>query len=276
MDTALDIFNSLLDGKLGSIKDLKEKKEWTKRKMITIKNNKYVRGLVILIFLTPCLSATSNKFKLLTTLYNEKKEKRCLEFKECIKINLKHSLIDTVHVLYDTSQDEKREGKLLKFLLSKKVKISYISGRPTFGQFFEIANNNYPDSKIIISNADIFFNETLQLLETYNLSNKFLAITRWNVQKNGTLVEFSPEGKSQDVWIFQTPLPQFKNDKIKIGLLGCENVLAYQAQECGLTLLNPSLSIQCCHLHLSKVKTYSHTWPYAKMKKIGKLKKTTL
>lgn len=73
------------------------------------------------------------KFKLLTTLYNEKKEKRYREFITCIENNLKNTLIDTIHVVYDTCKDDGQTSVLLEYLKSKKIKISYISGRASFG-----------------------------------------------------------------------------------------------------------------------------------------------
>jgi hypothetical protein len=165
---------------------------------------------------------------------------------------------------------------ILDYLKSKKIKLSYISGRTTYGDFFKIANKEYPNCKIIVSNADIFFNETLSLLETCDLSDKFLALTRWNVQADGTLTEYVRAGNSQDVWIFQTPLPKFENDAIKIGLLGCEYPIAYQAKKAGLKLFNPSFSIICCHLHLSKIRNYSGTHPYKKMGNITAIPKCTI
>ncbi len=240
----------------------------------------YLLVILLLTFTTKTLYCTNNhslkthpqisrKFKLLTTLYNEKNEKRFLEFVTCIENNLKNTSIDTIHVIYDTSKDDSKNSMLLNYLKSKKIRLSYISDRASYGDFFKIANKKYPNCRVIVSNADIFFNETLSLLEACDLSNKFIALTRWNVQADGSLTECAPNGGSQDVWIFQTPLPKFENDTIKIGLLGCENVIAYQAQKSGLTLFNPSFSIQCCHLHLSKIRNYPGNRPYKNMKKIG-------
>ena len=38
------------------------------------------------------------------------------------------------------------------------------------------------------------------------------------------------------------------------GSLHCEGELAYQAYSNGLKAINPYFSIDCCHLHLSKVR----------------------
>jgi hypothetical protein len=218
----------------------------------------------------------SSKFKLITTLYNEKHEKRYLEFMTCLEKNLKNPSIDTIHVAYDISKDDANGSVILNYLTSKNIKISYISERASFGDLFEIANKEYPNSKVIVSNADIFFNETLTLLEPYDLRNKFLALTRWNVRGDGTLVEFFARGNSQDTWIFQLPLPKFEIDSIKLGILDCDLAIAYQACKSGLILFNPSLSIQCCHLHLSEMRNYARNFPYNDLGKIRAIPKCTV
>src|SRR6185312_9253148 len=111
---------------------------------------------------------------------------------------------------------------------------------------------------------DIYFNETLDLLRDYDLENKFLALTRWDVQKDGSLKPFikstgeSFDG-SQDVWIFKTPIKRFNNARMQLGTTWCDGKIAYQAKKEGLIVLNPCKSIQCCHLHLSNVRNYKVT-----------------
>ena len=219
----------------------------------------------------------TGKFKLLTTLYNEKNPSRAQEFITCLEKNLRHPSIDTVHVLYDTAKDDANGSMILDYLKSHNVTISYISERASFGDFFKCANKTYPHSNIIVSNADIFFNDTLTLLEPCDLRNKFLALTRWDVTNMGDLVEFYPLGYSQDVWIFQTPLRPFEVDAIKMGILGCDPAIAYQAQHSGLIVSNPSHSIQCCHLHRSQIRNYGRQyWPYKNLGKMEPIPKCTV
>ena len=147
----------------------------------------------------------------------------------------------------------------LLYLKSKNITISYVHGRPSFLHCFQEANTRFPNSKIILSNADIYFNDTLSILEDYDLRGKFLAITRKNVQHNGFLAPWPdayyerPE-PSQDVWIFCTPMPLIMRNDIFFGSLHCEGELAYQAHSNGLEVINPYFSIDCCHLHLSRVR----------------------
>ncbi len=195
------------------------------------------------------------KFKLLTMLYNEKNPKRAQEYITCLEKNLAHDRIDTIHVFYDTSNDDEN-NTILKYLLSKDVVITYIEGRATYQDFFNLVNEQYPNCRIIVSNADIYYNNTLNLLDTYNLTGKFLAITRWDVHSDNSVQPFGlPFGSySQDTWIFETPIKKFKNANIPLGTPGCDNKIAYQASKGRLRVINPCKTIQCCHVHASGIR----------------------
>ena len=202
-----------------------------------------------------------DKFVLITSLYNETEEVRIAEYIVCMEKNLAHAGIGTIHVFYDTSKDDKEKNILLDYLRAQPVVIHYIAGRPTYHDCFELANLLHPDQPIIIGNADVYYNETLSLLDTYNLTDKFLALTRWNVQEDGSLKIYmwpheKPAIGSQDTWIFKTPIAPFQDKTILIGVPHCDARIAYQANQSGLKVLNPCLSLQCCHVHLSGIRHY--------------------
>lgn len=211
-----------------------------------------------------CISINLNadkKFILIIFLYDETDPKRLNEYKTCLEKNMQHPLIEMIHVIYQRLQTND-SGQCLTYLQKKDVILSFIESRPTYHNAFRIANECYPDSNIIISNADIYFNETLFALNDYSLEDKFLALTRWNLTKIGTIKPFltiqgKPVINSQDVWIFQTPLRPFEDD-IQIGTLGCDRRIAYWAKQSGLTVLNPCLTVQCIHVHLSNIRHYDH------------------
>jgi len=222
---------------------------------------RFISSMIAMISFVFLAHAQSDNFVMITSLYNEKEEARIAEYVVCMEKNLVHPLIDTIHVLYDTAKDDSEESILLDYLRSKKVIIHYIQGRPTYHECFELANTLHPGRRIIIGNADIYYNETLGLLDTYDLADKFLALTRWNVQEDGSIkIYMWPNNKeaigSQDVWIFKTPIKPFKDQSVTIGVPHCDARIAYQAKQSGLTVLNPCLSIQACHVHLSGIRHY--------------------
>jgi len=213
--------------------------------------------------ISACSNLNDQKFTLITTLYNEKNETRINEYITCLEYNVSHPDINILHIIYDTSKDSENEPEnvLLNYLITKDFKITYLDKRPTYGICFNLANNLYNNQNIILANADIYFNATLHKLINYNLTNTFLALTRWNVQKDGTLAIYK-HGKSinaissQDAWIFKTPIRKFENDDIELGIRHCDGAIAHEAFKAKLRVINPCLSIQCCHLHASQVRNY--------------------
>lgn len=234
------------------------------------KNVKKLFTLLLVASSSLLLAQTINendKFVLITTLYNEMNDDRCAEYIICLEKNLQHPLIKKIHVLYDAAKDNQSKSKLLTYLTSHDIEVSYINGRATYQDCFDIANKIYFGSRIAVSNGDIYFNDTLEELIGYDLENKFLALTRWEITKEGGLKkQYGWHGKplycSQDVWIFSSPIKQFGNADIKLGILGCDATIAKEALMSGMQVLNPCLTIQCCHQHLVNLRHYNFQESY--------------
>lgn len=216
---------------------------------------------VLLMGAVSFVCCADKPFVLLTMLFNETDQKRMEEYKTCIRNHRSHDLIDEIHVLYDTSKDDEI-NELLNFLYEQNVTVTFIVGRATYGDFFELANTKYPDRRIILTNADIYFNETLYSLEGFDLTNTLLTITRWNLIADGskevTLNYFTqkPDPGSHDTWIFKAPLNVEGSKGICLGIMGCDGSIAYLAQQAGVRVLNPCYSVECLHLHFSPVRHY--------------------
>lgn len=201
------------------------------------------------------IQANTSGFKLITTLYNESKIERVLEYLNCLHKNYYHYLIDEIHVFYDTSQDQKI-NLISNYLQKKKnITVKTINGRPTYQDIFNYANQSFmPGSKIIISNADIYFNETLSLVIDTTIKNKFIALTRWNQRQDNNLVlQYDSNGLpnylSADVWIFQLPLKVDFYCDYELGTPFCDSFLNHQLSKSNLKVYNPCLDIQACHVH---------------------------
>ncbi|MDR3646389.1 MAG: hypothetical protein P4L22_02495 [Candidatus Babeliales bacterium] len=194
-----------------------------------------------------------NRFVLLTSLYNETNLDRISEYIICLEANLRNKMIKKIHVMYDNSKDDD-ECILFNYLMKRKVIIKPINKRPTYEDCFNLSNLLYPNSKIIISNADIYFDETLNLLSNYNLTNIFIGLTRWNININETPTLYHK--LSQDSWIFCTPIKKFKSD-FELGVLGCDNALIDHVKSNNFITINPCLSIKTYHLQLSGIRNYS-------------------
>jgi hypothetical protein len=234
---------------------------------------------------------SGKRFVLMIMLYNEKNEKRIKEYLYCLEQNMAHPLVSTIHIFYDTSDDFKKERKknvIYNHLLKQQkiypdMIIEPVNGRVSYDFCFKRANKLYQDCTIILSNADIYYNKTLDLLKDYDLENLFLSITRHDVYKDGSanlpymytsqrprlVPKIHPITAFHDTWIFKSPIVQFKDSSILMGTAYCDWRIVYEAHAAGMTVINPCLSIRCYHVHMSAIRNYdAHAVPRPHSNKI--------
>lgn len=188
---------------------------------------------------------------LLTGLYNEPNPARHAELRECLRRNAENGFIEQVVVFNEDPQPPEMDA----VLSLPKVKLVQHGRRLAFKDLFQYANRESRSGRFIIANADIYFDHTLARLNNYSLKGKLLCLSRWDVQANGS-ASFFEHPSSQDAWIFESPIKKFKCD-FQMGLLGCDNRLAWEADQAGLELSNPGRTIRANHLHLSHVRNYT-------------------
>ena len=153
---------------------------------------------------------TSNSYHLLTPWYNldKTKQNRYDELMFCLDENIKNPLIKDIVLFYELLPGEEIDSSIM---MKSKVKIVPCSveskRRISFNQMVTWANNNFPLKKVIISNNDIYYDDSLSRLRCVNLQTNLVALTRtnyYNYVNQGKVWE--PHSGSQDSWIFQTPL----------------------------------------------------------------------
>lgn len=133
----------------------------------------------------------------------------------------------------------------------KVINIHY--ERPTYENFLtEAAKLKYDYT--IIANTDIYFDQTINWIKQIDLKNGMVALSRWDVNTEGTPKLFAYEW-SQDVWIFKD-LPSGIG-KYALGFPGCDNKFAYEVDSLGMKIYNPAMDIKTYHLHNSNVRNYS-------------------
>lgn len=158
--------------------------------------------------------------------------------------------------------------------LINKIIVVNRDERATYGDFFN-AMNDYPNDINIIANSDIYFDDTIRLVDKIT-KRQCYALTRWE-DINGHVIDFnerhgkpSPPQWSQDAWIFKgSPnLEGFhtvvasNNSRItktipfNLGIPGCDNKFAALLKEKGFKVTNPSLSIKAIHKHRTDKRDY--------------------
>jgi len=161
---------------------------------------------------------------------------RDFENELCLINNILNPLINKIYLLSEDSKPFPKNEKVVGIITDKK---------PTYNIFFEIINQLDSDISII-SNSDIYFDETLK--HVFNLQeNECYALTRWDVLEDNT-IELFDRKDSQDVWIFKNKIKDIDGD-FNLGIWGCDNRIAYEIQKAGYIILNPSLSIKSFHIH---------------------------
>jgi len=202
---------------------------------------------------------------MLTQYYSDKS--RQIELDTCLEKNIRNSHIEHIHLLVEHYIKN-------KLVHNHKVSQTVISERLRYNHAFEFSNQ-YLEGKIcILANADIYFDETLDLAKNIG-PHDIYALARYEATKNGqiltpfyrdhryTLKHKTPDGFvlcpfahcSQDVWVYKAPLPKMDSD-IPLGVPACDNRIAHELRKKGLTVTNPCLDIIARHLHTATSHNY--------------------
>jgi hypothetical protein len=139
--------------------------------------------------------------------------------------------------------------------------------RMTYQNFIDFINEKTSEDDVnVIANADIIFDDTVKILN--NITNEhFVALSRRELQSDGTsipLAEYVAKW-SQDVWAWRGKSRIFGAD-FYLGILGCDNRIAYEAKNTGYKVINPSYAVFAHHNHLSGI----HNADYQSEKILGK------
>lgn len=205
----------------------------------------------------PSLNLIVQYFK----VHNEDRQK---EIDLCLKNNCENPYIKKIFLL----TEEKIEADILNH---KKINQVVIGRRLKYSDAFKFANENCSEEIFILSNADIYFDESLKKIGQYEFDKLFLALSRHNHFKDGKdqLIIgnfqyntdnvqrfYEPRGGriewgSQDAWVFKTPVSEdlVKEADFELGRINCDGHLLWLLKAVGYKVLNPCFSIIIRHLH---------------------------
>jgi hypothetical protein len=184
---------------------------------------------------------------LLTAYYADPDPARRAEFVDCLARNASNELINEIHVFVEDGTPPDIDDE--------KIRLVEHGRRATYGDLFAYANAQLSGRRVAIANADIYFDEGLARLDAVDLPDTLLCVSRWDVEQDGS-ARFFEHGESQDAWIFDAPIRQFPCG-FPLGVPGCDNRLAWEAEAAGLAVHNPARSLRAFHLHMSLVRRYT-------------------
>jgi len=189
------------------------------------------------------------KINLIVQYYRGTNPDRQAEIDFCLSANLQNRFIDQLHLLTEEEMD------LAAFPAQGKIVQTVIGERLTFEHVFRYANSLNGNNVWIASNADIYFDETVQYLYDASLDKFVFALTRHDVQKEGTIrpVHEDFAHGCQDAWVFKAPVNTGQMfAKFNMGVSGCDGRIAYEFIKAGYKVINPSLRIIAYHLDLTR------------------------
>ena len=207
----------------------------------------------------------NKKIILISQYYIAKDEQRYKENNICLLNNILNENIDKIILLNEREYD-------LSFILNKlrdnklknKVKQVIIECRINYFDVFNYVNTYYKNNIILLGNLDIFYNESLKKLKNYNLTNKFISLTRYDLLEDYKFNEpneiklYTHEGilgnpciDSSDCWIFKSPIKNNNNTKVMLGSNGCDTIINYILKyELNYDVINIVNDIISIHYHL--------------------------
>lgn len=186
---------------------------------------------------------------LITEYFVPNNPDRWNEYLFCLDKNRKNPHIDKIYCFLEFDQYIPES-----IYHDKKLQFVTLGARPTYNYLFNYCSREFPGEICIVSNSDVFFDETLSLITDEYIQGKFLALSRWDFVKDGECSHYD-WAYSQDCWIFKSPV-YIEGGDYTMGLLGCDNRIAYEAYDSGLDVRNPSKEIKSYHYHNSNYRTY--------------------
>lgn len=181
---------------------------------------------------------TSPEYNLLVTYWD--KHDRLEDFEISFVKNIENKFIKRIYVFY-----ENFSGCRPDFLESEKVSIIPVAEIAKHKTFYDFANQYLDGQLVIMANADIYFDESLEELKYVNFCIYNVALTRYNYYKSLVWV---PNQYCHDTWIFRAPI-RFKDADYRFNCFGTEHLLVHDWIQNGYKVINPCLSIFTYHVH---------------------------
>lgn len=192
---------------------------------------------------------------LVTQFYIDSDSKRQKELVHVIKKNIFAGVFKSIVFLNE--REYTRDEMQLTADEFKSITQIVIGKWITYKDGFDYAAEHLK-GYIVLSNLDIFFDDSILLLRKSMLSqiksvyclNRYDMISETESKLDGNVW-------SQDTWIMHSDYckPDDKMD-IQFGKPGCDNAIAYVFKKLGYKLFNEATKIKSYHYHLSEKRNY--------------------
>uniref|UniRef100_A0A6C0DY73 Nucleotide-diphospho-sugar transferase domain-containing protein n=1 Tax=viral metagenome TaxID=1070528 RepID=A0A6C0DY73_9ZZZZ len=204
---------------------------------------------------------TPNETWMVTQFFKHSNSNRFNEIKECLAKNCANPHIDKIVLI----NEKDHTGEFNKLPGSKKIEQFISNQRLTYANFLQYVNEAVPNNVfIVLCNADIYFGDALLDLHKINMTDKMLALLRWDVPPSGLESDakiFGPRADSQDTWIFLSDSIKarswdYNKFNFQLGQAGCDNAFAGHILRQKFSISNPAVSFKTFHLHNTNIRNY--------------------
>lgn len=198
---------------------------------------------------------------LIQQYFKHSSNRRGREIHICLERNLQCAHIDHILLLNEEHYPDIPESPKLQTVL--------LGHRLTYYDVFQAIRTYVPAGAfVIIANADIWCNETLNSIWSIRLAEKqmCLALLRWEDTGAGTSSAaargtiFGPRPDSQDAWIVARDCITFTPTEAEFGFAFgkscCDNAFAITMMRKRFLVVNPAYTIRIMHLHTSNIRNY--------------------
>jgi hypothetical protein len=179
----------------------------------------------------------------------------------CLYRNLSNKLIDKVILFVDNCE--------FNNIFNEKLIVVPIQTRLSYKMWMDYADKEYPEDIKILSNSDVYFDESLSFLDQINeWENRLYVLTRKDLTKDGNIIPsslvYNPNNTEQishqhcqDAWIYKNKLKSDFNNNYNLGAMHCENGFRISAQESGICVFSLFNNIELTHVDWRGSKVYS-------------------
>lgn len=192
---------------------------------------------------------------LIQQYFRHPSNRRHREITTCLERNIACPLIDHILLLNEQTYPE--------LPTSPKIQLASLGHRLTYYDVFQAIRTHVPAGDfVIISNSDIWFNDTLKHLWRVGLSERqlFLALLRWEDKGDEEATLFGPRSDSQDTWILARDAVTFEPTEddfgFPFGKSGCDNAIALVMMRKKFLVANPAYTIKTFHMHSTNIRNY--------------------
>jgi len=175
--------------------------------------------------------------------------------------NVNNKFIDKIILLNERIYTDDELG-----ITSDKIIQININDRLTYKLAIEYAMVNLKNHYIILSNSDIFFDETINNIKYYNLNKHKSVICQLRLEYNNNISTSSVDWyrpDCQDTWIWYSNCLNLNNTQLNafnfcLGIGGCDNRVCALFSALGAHCYNQPNDVKTYHFHTTQVRNWQN------------------